>query len=1072
MERTQRRVLPVLLICGLVAVVALDSGVGLVCCSSRHAVGGEPAADLRRAAAATGDRTESAKPTQPDSREPAPAPPRFALPDGFVIEQVAGPPLVRYPLFACFDDAGRLYVAEGTGKSVPGEELVKLKLGRITRLDDTNGDGQFDTSALVADQLVFPQGVLWHDGVLYVASHPAIWKLEDHDGDGRAEKQHELVGKFNFNGNGCDIHGPFLGPDGRLYWTDGRHGYRIETAGGVCLEGLASRIWRCRTNGSDLERLAGGGFDNPVELAWTTEGELLGTMDQGAGDCLLHYVEGGVYPMEHPCISELTWTGPPLDAVKRYPVELPAALCGTLRYRSAVFGDEFSDSLITTHYMTHKLVRSRLTREGSTFRAEDTDFLVSSDPHLRLTDVVEDADGSLLVVDMGSWFTYGFLGDPLPRPDRLGAIYRIRRRDAPPVADSRGRSLELARRKPAELVSLLDDPRPAVRDQVIHRLASAGIAAVGPLQDVLRATNRTVEARRNAIWALCRIDAAEARAAIRPALADGDASVRLVAVHAAGLHRDAAALDALCALARSGDLAMCRKAAEALGRIGKPEAVPVLLDALRRDGDRFLEHSLIYALIQIAAREPTLAAIEDSHPRVRRAALVALDQMRDGKLEARQLLPLLASSDPMLEQTALEVIARRPAWAGAAHAVLRKWLASPQLEDQRREALAGFLLAACGEPGIQELVAESLTSPATPAETRIVLIDVIRQSRLEQLPAGWAQGLRRALTHEDTAVRSEALAAVQIRGWREFDEQLGALGRQTDLPDALRMAALECLAAARQPLPDDLFEFLAGHLSEQSEPLPRLTAARTLARNVLTNQQLLRLAERSGRVSTLVLRLLLPVFGASDNMAVKAALVTALRTSPAAEALTVAELDQVLESCTPATRQDAQALREKLLSRQKDQAAYLARLSAELEQLKGDGDAGKEVFLSPKNNCYGCHRAVGRGGTVGPELSKIGQLRTRAELLESIIFPSLTIAPQYRSHALATRDGRALTGLIVRETPEALYLRTTELAELRITRSSVEELTPSVVSLMPDGLEKTLSRQELANLLEFLCQQR
>ena len=121
--------------------------------------------------------------------------------------------------------------------------------------------------------------MLWHDGVVYVASHPAVWRLEDTDGDGRADRRDELVGKFKFGGNGCDIHGPFLGPDGRLYWTDGRWGYRIERPDGIVLEGLASRVWRCRTDGHELERFAGGGFDNPVEVAWTPEGELLGTMD-------------------------------------------------------------------------------------------------------------------------------------------------------------------------------------------------------------------------------------------------------------------------------------------------------------------------------------------------------------------------------------------------------------------------------------------------------------------------------------------------------------------------------------------------------------------------------------------------------------------------------------------------------------------------------------------------------------------------------------------------------------------------------------------------------------------------
>src|SRR5438034_11289338 len=93
--------------------------------------------------------------------------PRFQVPPGFVVEQVAGPPLVRYPLFACFDNEGRLYVAEGTGQNVSGKEIVGKKMGRIVILEDKDGDGKFDTSRVFADGLVFPQGVLWHDGSVY-----------------------------------------------------------------------------------------------------------------------------------------------------------------------------------------------------------------------------------------------------------------------------------------------------------------------------------------------------------------------------------------------------------------------------------------------------------------------------------------------------------------------------------------------------------------------------------------------------------------------------------------------------------------------------------------------------------------------------------------------------------------------------------------------------------------------------------------------------------------------------------------------------------------------------------------
>jgi putative heme-binding domain-containing protein len=1024
-----------------------------------------------------------------DGGERAGTPRRFLLPDGFTVERVAGPPLVRYPLFGCFDDAGRLYVAEGTGRSVPGSELIESKPGRITCLEDTDGDGTFDLSSVFADGLVFPQGVLWHDGVVYVASHPAIWRLEDTDGDGRADRRDELIGKFNFNGNGCDIHGPFLGPDARLYWTDGRHGYRIDAPNGTRLEGLASRIWRCRTDGTDLERLAGGGFDNPVELAWTADGEMLGTMDQGAGDCLLHYVEGGVYPEEHPCTAEFMRTGPLLGAVKRYPVELPAALCGTMRYRSTVLGPQFQNTLITTHYMTHKLVQSKLVRDGSTFRAEDSDFLVSSDAHLRLTDVLEDADGSLLVIDMGAWFTYGFLGNQVPRPEMLGSIYRIRRADTPPVVDPRGDALGITERSAGALVELLDDPRPAVRDRAMARLAKLEGRAIPELQRVLGSPNRSVESHSNAIWTLCRIDLPEARAAICNVLNRASRSmaaqtnnrnradtvahtVVMAAVHGAGLYHDTNATASLVELLKADDLALRRKVAEALGRIDDARAVPALLDALRLRTDPFLEHSLIYALIRMNDRDAVLPALYDEHPRVHRAALIALDQMPDGRLTREQVVPLLDSDDPDIQLTAFDVISRRREWTAAAHSVLQKWLSNPQLGAEHVKALERLLLAGSGDAEIQRIAGSALIGPASSPATRSLLIGVMRQVQTSALPDAWIEPLRRALTGGDPSLQWEVLSAIRSRGWRQFDETVVQLSRDTQLTPELRVAALECLATTAQPVEPAAFDFLANQLSDSTPPLVRIAAARTLAASTLTDDQLMRLAGRCGHVSTMILRMLLPVFARTDVAAVGKTLVEALRTSSAAESLTVAELETVLKSFPAGVRERAAPLGERIEARERDQIAYLARLTVELNELRGDPDAGKELFLAPKSNCFACHRAVGRGGTIGPDLSKVGHFRTRDELLESLIFPNSSVAPQYQTHTITTHDGRILTGLVARDSADAIYLRTSDLAEHRISRSDVDEVSPSPVSLMPEGLEKTFTLQQLADLIEFLCQQR
>ena len=218
--------------------------------------------------------------------------------------------------------------------------------------------------------------------------------------------------------------------------------------------------------------------------------------------------------------------------------------------------------------------------------------------------------------------------------------------------------------------------------------------------------------------------------------------------------------------------------------------------------------------------------------------------------------------------------------------------------------------------------------------------------------------------------------------------------------------------------------------------------------------------------------LLVPAFGRSRDAGVGLALVNALKRSPGAEALAVDDLDKLLKSYPAEVRTAAELLREKLAGRRKDQAAYLAELTAQLLQTPGNADRGKEVFFSRKVACYGCHRAAGKGGNVGPDLSQVGRFRSQRDLLESIVFPSSSIVPEYRSYLLTLKNGRVVTGMIVRESADAIYLRTDQLAEVRVARSDVEEMTPSKLSLMPEGLEKAMTRQELSDLLEFLCRQR
>lgn len=1006
----------------------------------------------------------------------------FRLPPGVAIEKVAGAPLIQYPLFACFDDAGRLYVAEGTGTNLPGIELVKRNLGKITRLEDTDGDGKFDRSTTFADELVFPQGVLWHDGAVYCASHPSLWKLVDTDGDGRADRREEFITHFNFSGNGCDLHGPFLGPDGWMYWTDGRHGYDITTREGTHLQGLAARIWRCRFDGAGIERICGGGFDNPVELVFTETGEMVGTMDQGTGDALLHYIEGGVYPRgDQPCVAEFKMTGPLLAPITSFSAALPAALCGLVAIRSNHFGAEYQNTLLTTQFNVHRLQQHTLSPNGATLACASKDFVVSSKYDLRLTDVLEDADGSLLMVDMGAWFNYGCPTAKIAKPEVKGSIYRIRREGAAKPDDPWGRQHNFQELPPEMLVQWLDDLRPMFLDRVIAELAKRGQPAVAALGEVYVESARKAGKnpadgavrRRNALWALCRIRVPAARAEIRRGLSDADPTVRMVAAHCVGLERDAEAAATLSAMVVNDETRLRRRAAAALGRIGEPSGVAPLVESLRKGGiDRYLEHAICYALIEIGNRDAALPALRDSSPLVRRVGLIALDQMERGELTRDNVAPLLDTDDPDLQQAALAVISRHEGWSDEIRKLIDQWLATVELTAAQEQSLTGALLALSGSPGIQALVGEALLGSTIPANNRRLLLRVVLRARIDQLPANWMTALARILRGSDPALAREAVAVVRARNLAHFDGALSQIADRGDFPIELRIAALECVGPRHRKLEAGAFDLLQQQLSDKADTLVRVAAARALGGFRPDNRQLIELAKSLAHSGPLTLPLLVPAYSETGDGEVGRALFQALLKSPGAEALSPDELHSLLKRFAPEIQALAQPLLARLADREREQEVYLTELVNRTLQTPGNPERGRDVFFSQKVGCYGCHKLDGKGGSVGPDLSLVGRFRDPRALLEAVVFPSSTIVPEFRSFTIVTKGGKTHTGMIVSETSDALYLRTSQLAEIRVSRNDVDEIAPSSVSIMPQGLEKTMTDQEFADLLEFLYQRR
>ena len=997
-------------------------------------------------------------------------PPPMVVPPGYEVELVAGPPLVRHPIMASFDDRGRLYVAESAGLNLKADDLLKQLPNSLRRLEDSDGDGRFDQSTVFADKMTFPQGALWHRGAVYTASPPSIWRLVDADDDGVAEVREEIVNKFGFTGNAADIHGCFLGPDGRIYWCDGRHGHDLEARDGQpARKGLAARVFSSRLDGSDVEIFCGGGMDNPVEVAFTAEGEMLGTMtfynpDQQRHDALVHFVWGGVYPKKHPCTSEFRRTGELMPALSVFGVTAPS---GLTYYAGRQLGDDFQGNFFSTHFNTHKVVRHRLARDGGSFRSQDEDFLVSTSPDFHPTDVLEDADGSLLVIDTGGWFRIGCPTSQVAKPDILGGIYRVRRKDAAKVADPRGLKLPWKQAKPLELAARLGDPRPAVRGRAIDELAQRGEAALSILEDfdLLEAISGPV-AERNLVWALAQIKSPEAQLMVREAMAAPDMSVRLAAVRSVGSARDQQAIGKLKTLVVEDEPAIRREAATALGRIGHAAAVPALLASLRAGGDRFVEHAAIYALIEINDHSSTVAGLSDPTPQVRRGALIALDQMPDGRLTQELVTPLLDTGDVALQQAALEVINRRLGWSEQIVGLLAGWLQDMEPSPERAAMLRGSLLAFRNDPKIQKLVADSLAEPKTSTAVRLLLLETMARSELHQWPPAWSQQLERSLRSAEGPVLRQAVATAAASGLDHFAERLLELAGDAKQPVELRVAALAAAARSKEPLAAEGFELLIGQLNDHTPPLMRLEAGTALATAMLTSDQLASLAKHLGQSGPLELPVLIAAFERTADAAVGKALLAALEISPGLVSLPEGRLRQVLARYPGEVQQAAEPLLKRLFAAAADDRQQLA----ELEKQLGGGDSarGKHVFFSKKTACNACHRIAGQGESIGPDLSKIGEVRTPRDLLEAIVLPSMSFARGFESYTVSTRSGQIYTGVIGRETAECIYLRTPQRAEIRIERDAIEEMAPSRVSVMPQGLDKTMTAEELRDLVAYL----
>ncbi len=141
---------------------------------------------------------------------------------------------------------------------------------------------------------------------------------------------------------------------------------------------------------------------------------------------------------------------------------------------------------------------------------------------------------------------------------------------------------------------------------------------------------------------------------------------------------------------------------------------------------------------------------------------------------------------------------------------------------------------------------------------------------------------------------------------------------------------------------------------------------------------------------------------------------------------------------------------------------------ADLLKMKGDTANGAKIFSSQTAGCAGCHQVKDQGVDFGPNLSEIGSKLGKDALLEAILDPSAGISFGYEAFQLQLKSGDEAYGLIVSDSADDVAVKAVGGIVTRYQKSDVVKREQMKLSIMPIGLQQTMTSQELVDLVEYL----
>ncbi len=997
----------------------------------------------------------------------------FTIADGLTLERVADESLIQWPIAATNHANGDLLILEchWTKEVVPKPKKLENTTHKIVRLSDSNGDGQYDKRFVIADSLGFPEGIMVLGNDLLVCAPPQILRLSDKDKDGFFEARDVWFDAGTITGCANDLHGPMMGPDGWVYWTKGafaeqKHALidRTNPNQETSKPSKAAHIYRRHPNGGPIERLMTGGMDNPSDLTFSPEGErffcstFMHHPGNGLRDGLGHAPRGGMFGKQQQVLEGHWTTGPILQPIANLGPAAPASvhyLQSNAVAKSTGWYKTDSPSALQNRYLVssqfnlHKIGLHRLVPNGSSFETENHDLLSADRVDFHPVDILEESDGSLLVFDTGGWYDLCCPSSGTDQKVAMGGIYRLRSASA--TGTAKGTLIKAAPPSiTVDLRSASDNKLSAnLRKESIWRLASAITAA-----DKGHASSRFA----NQIIAL---------------LADSDPTIQQTAANIVGLNRWEHAAQGLVGVLKSDNPATVRSALESLGIVGDSSCIePILAATIRFPEDRLISHSGIYSLMEIGDTDRLISiAIKTTDDTQRYVAVYALNQL--GKIPDAllpHLVPCLTGSNDNLRALSVECLIKSPLGISLCIPFLE---AAWEKEDANQLA-AGVKIVQIGRTNAALLkrVGEWMSAASShSAKRQDWLLACLQQLSGDKIPSEWSAPLA---TWIKTAANDRLLnIAGSIRKAKFSNDDLASIATslrsraETILHDApeVTLAALASSPNHAEPLGNLCAKLVVEQLTAPESKLAGQADA-ALSRSLLNNESAKNLIAVLENVPSLHLQTAVDALLRCSSAQIDQELVEKLPSVPAIKTLAVEKVLASVNGRSDVVKKQWAAMMQNAIRPPEN---IVEELEGWLKRLPpGDAKRGYQVFSNAKTACSSCHQIGYVGGKLGPELSSIGRTRTRRDLVEAIVYPSLRMAQGFNPVRIRTVDDQLFNGLLTKQTETYVELLCGADKICRIDKSEIEEQCESKQSVMPSGLDQQIGLEDFADLLAFL----